>query len=128
MKYRDPKTGNLELFPILKSIDHTELIKSVLTECNKIFEDYSIEPIDSLEKLPEQIKKIHPKDIIYSEDILLGKNIKYQNIAEKHETPSDKIKFSIISSGKHINIEYLITAEKHEIPSDKINHFNIIIK
>ena len=99
MKYRDPVTGNLELFPILKSIDNTELIKSVLTKCNKIFEDYSIQPIDSLEKLPKRIKKIHPKDIIYSKDILLGKNIKYQNIAEKHE-----------------------------IPSDKINHFNIIIK
>ena len=75
MKYRDPKTGNLELFPILNidsssSIDN--LIISVIAECNKIFSEHGIEPIDTLDEIPKTFQ-------LYNEKVLKECNTALEN-------------------------------------------------
>ena len=75
MKYRDPKTGNLELFPILNidsssSIDN--LIISVIAECNKIFSEHGIEPINTLDEIPKTFQ-------LYNEKLLKECNTALEN-------------------------------------------------
>ena len=75
MKYRDPKTGNLELFPIL-NIDSSSgidnLIISVIAECNKIFSEHGIEPINTLDEIPKTFQ-------LYNEKLLKECNTALEN-------------------------------------------------
>lgn len=64
MKYRDPITGNLELFPILytdSSSKLEDLIISIIAECNKIFSEYGIEPISTLDEIPKTFQLYNEK-------------------------------------------------------------------
>ena len=57
MKYRDPKTGNLELFPILNTDNY---IEKILKECNTALESKNVAPVENLDKLAEAINEIIP--------------------------------------------------------------------
>ena len=75
MKYRDPVTGNLELFPILNidpSSEIDNLIISVIAECNKIFSEYDIEPINTLDEIPKTFQ-------LYNEKLLKECNTALEN-------------------------------------------------
>lgn len=63
MEYRDPKTGNLELFPILNIEPLYNLTISTIAEWNKIFAEYGIEPISTLDEIPKTFQ-------LYNEKIL----------------------------------------------------------